>query len=206
MILAEYKKLNNSISSFELIKETSEQYWEEINLDISYGFQVQQSSKWKQGLTEPQINDFEKKLGIRFPESLKNYYRTMNGLDKPGLNNGGGSEFEYGPTFYSYPEDIPIIKSEIEWVLDKNHIKKEDVNNVPSIFPYLGHRFLILDNDEFVLSMYGADIIFWSEKLSKGIAREIFPYHDMEGLKKESTDSLWKTKALHLEKMNNKML
>jgi hypothetical protein len=90
MTISEYKKLNNSLASFKLIKEKSEQYWACIDLEPSYGFHIQQNSRWKKGLTDEQLDDFQKQLGLQFPESLKNYYKTMNGLDQPGLDNHGG--------------------------------------------------------------------------------------------------------------------
>lgn len=63
-----------------MIKKESEKYWEQINLDLCWRFQIQEGSKWKKGLSEFQLEDFQKQLGIIFPESLKNYYHTMNGL------------------------------------------------------------------------------------------------------------------------------
>jgi hypothetical protein len=207
MTKSEYKKLDNSITSFELIKQKSEQYWERIDLDACWGFQIQQKSKWKQGLTQQQIEDFQRQLGIQFPESLINYYKTMNGLDKPGLNNNGGeSEIQFGPTFYSYPDDVEKIKSQIDWILKDNSVTKEVTAklNLPAIVPYLGHRFLILDEEELVLSMYGSDIIFWAENLSKGIASDIFPSHPKVGSEKVNTNSFWNKKALYLEDVNSK--
>lgn len=190
------KKLDHSISSFQRIKKESEKYWEKVDLIECWGFQIQEGSKWKKGLSEPELEDFQQQLNITFPESLKNYYRTMNGLDKPGIdNNGGEGEIDFGPVFYSYPDDIPIIKSTIEWVMEANQVTKEMIKdqNVPSIFPYLGHRFLILDDDEAVLSMYGNDIILWGDNLSMGIAQDIFLFSYTRP-KKIDTHSFWNKK------------
>lgn len=160
-----------------------------------WGFQIQEGSKWKKGLSETELEDFQQQLNITFPESLKNYYRTMNGLNKSGIdNNGGEGEIDFGPTFYSYPDDIPIIKSTIEWTMEANRVTKEIIKeqNVPSIFPYLGHRFLILDHEEVVLSMYGNDIILWGDNLSMGIATDIFSLYARS--KKIDTNSFWNKK------------
>ncbi len=170
MTKSEYKKLDNSLACFEQLRQISEKCWEKVDLEICWGFQIQEGSRWKKGLTEPQIDDFQRQLGIQFPESLKNYYRTMNGLDNPGLNNNGGaSEIEFGPTYYSYPDDVEKIKSQIEWILEDNGITKEVGTslNVPNIFPYLGHRFLILDEEGLVLSMHGRDINFFGRQFTQ---------------------------------------
>jgi hypothetical protein len=38
-----------------------------------------------------------------------------------------------------------------------------------------GHRFVLVDSeDELVLSMYGDDIIYWTDNISKLLAIEIF--------------------------------
>jgi hypothetical protein len=81
---------------------------------------------------------------------------------------------EYGPVFYSYPADIKVLKSAIYWVLKDNGVSQEDYESgvVSKIFPYLGHRFLILPPEEIVLSMHGTDIVLWANNLSKGIASD----------------------------------
>ena len=111
MNLSEYCQLDNKIESFNSIKQQSEKLWEKIELEKCWGFQIQEGSKWKKGLTKEELLDFESQLGFQFPDPLKNFLKTMNGLDRPGINNTGNEkDTEYGPTFYSYPEDIGIIK------------------------------------------------------------------------------------------------
>ncbi|PWN59109.1 SMI1/KNR4 family protein [Chryseobacterium viscerum] len=193
----QFKKLDNSISSFQLIKKKSEKYWQKVDLQECWGFQIQEGSKWKKGLSEPELEDFQRQLNIKFPESLKNYYRTMNGLDKPGIdNNGGKGEFDFGPIFYSYPDDIPIIQTRIKWIMEANRVTEDIIKsqNVPPIIPYLGHRFLILDHEEAVLSMFGNDIILWNNNLSRGIAKDIFLLYSHVDKKKIDKNSFWNKK------------
>ncbi|OQP44254.1 hypothetical protein A4H97_33415 [Niastella yeongjuensis] len=176
---SEFRQLNNSIDSFKRIKQESEKLWEKVELEECWGFQIQEGSKWKKGLTEEELLDFERQLGFRFPDSLKNFLRTMNGLDRPGINHTGNDEdTEYGPTFYSYPEDIEKIKGQIEWVLEDNKVSELDLlsGKVPYVFPYLGHRCLVCDKNQNVLSMHGNDIIYWGVNLSQGIAHDIWGF------------------------------
>ncbi|MBQ0152480.1 MAG: SMI1/KNR4 family protein [Chryseobacterium sp.] len=183
MTKKKYLHLDNSPASFQLIKLESEKLWKTIDLEDCWGFQIQEGSKWNKGLSEEQLKDFQNQMNLEFPKSLKNFYRTMNGLNKPSVNNNGGEgTLEYGSLFYSYPEDIKIIKSQIEWVLEANKITQDEfkTQNFPPIFPYFGHRFLIFDHPENALSMYGDDIIFWADNLSKGIAKDIFSLYSIE--------------------------
>ena len=167
---------NSSIDFFTAIKRLSEKYWSEcdINPDI-FGFQIQNGTKWKKGLSEYELADFQAELNMEFPEELKNFYRTMNGLDKKGINVFGsnGTEPNYNPIYYSYPENLKQIRENINWIYESNNAKTEN-KEIPKIFPVTRHRFLILDENNSILSMYGDDIIYWSENLSKLIANDIF--------------------------------
>jgi hypothetical protein len=197
MNLSEYHQLDNSIESFKRIKQQSEKLWEKVELEECWGFQIQEGSKWKKGLTEEELLDFESQLGFQFPDPLKNFLRTMNGLDRPGINHTSNEEdTEYGPTFYSYPEDVERIKKQIEWVLEDNKVAESDLvsGKVPFIFPYLGHRCLICDKNQNVLSMRGNDIIFWTDNLSQGIAKDIFGYYDISATEFPE-GSFWNNKA-----------
>lgn len=146
-----------------------------------WGYQIQNNSKWNPGLSVEILGSFQEELETEFPQSLKNFYLTMNGLDKLGINVGDGSESpNYHPTFYSYPNDTEIIKSQINWVHEANEFKERPnhQNTIPFVFPFFGHRFLVFDNNEQVLSMYGNDIIAWADNLSKAIWKDILYHRD----------------------------
>ena len=185
MTVEEINKIDTSTSSFEYIKTLSEQEWKNVTLDECWGFQIQKNSIWNDGLSEKELNDFQKQIGLEFPESLRNFYKTMNGLNKSGINVSGDLKNEnptYRSTFYSYPDDLELIKEQINWILDSNEISIQDIEKgrAPFIFPYFGHRFLIVDSNEQVLSMYGDDIIPWADNLSKGILKDILELNDGE--------------------------
>lgn len=177
---------DDSTGFFETVKRQSEIYWgtTDINKGL-YGFQIQRNTKWKDGLTDNQIDDFEKNLNIKFSKGLRNLYKTMNGLDKPGINVYGndGTEHTFSPLYYSYPYDIVLIKEKIEWILEANNLTADKLvtDNIPKIFPVTGHRFVILDDNNQILSMYGDDIIYWAESISKLVVNDIFDkIHNVE--------------------------
>ena len=173
-------KPDGTVEYFRAIKNLSEKYWSDIEINPNtYGYQIQKNSKWKQGLTEQQLKEFEKELAIEFPIELKNFYRVMNGLDKPGINVFGsnGDDPGYNPVYYSYPDDLEEIRENINWIYESNGLDEDRIRKkeIPGIFPIVGHRFLILDKNNQILSMYGDDIIFWTDNISKLIATDIFP-------------------------------
>jgi hypothetical protein len=167
------------IAYFQAIKEISNKYW--LDTDISnriYGYQIQTGTKWRPGLTEKELTEFESEIGYGFPIPLRNFYLTMNGLDKPGINVYGqsGNPSSYRPIYYSYPDDIDAIKSLIHWVLSENGLAERDLPGRASrFFPVMSHRCILIDEpDNPVLSMHGNDIIYWSDNLAKFLATDIF--------------------------------
>ena len=186
-------KPDNSSLFFEKIKMISEQYWATSRLnDNLYGFQIQENTKWRTGLNNTELLDFEKDMGFSFPQSLINFYKVMNGLNKPGINIYGNSGVKpsFHPVFYSYPEDINLIKESVKWIYDDNSISENELINlgISRIFPIYQHRFMLIDiPGNPILSMHGNDIIYWADDLSKLLANELFGNiynaHDFENLK-----------------------
>lgn len=161
---------NQYIQELANIKNKSEQFWQNVKLDICWGYQIQPASIWRQGLTEEQIDSFEQALGLTFPAPLRLFYRTMNGLNKPGINIQGdsGEDFTYRSVLYSYPDDLDLIKNNIDWIYEANRmdVDKLKVMGASRIFPIYSHRFMLIDEPGCpILSMYGDDIIYWCKDI-----------------------------------------
>ena len=78
---------DDSVSFFDTIKKESEIFWADTFPDKGiYGFQIQQDAKWRQGLSETELHEFENSIGFSFPTPLRNFYKTMNGITKQGIN------------------------------------------------------------------------------------------------------------------------
>ncbi|WP_420573764.1 SMI1/KNR4 family protein [Kordia sp.] len=186
MTRKEFDNLDDSIKSFELIKILSEEKWKNIeHLSSEFGGKRIKGLKWKKGLTESEIEDFEKQLGFKFPDALKNFYRVMNGLAIIDENFTKEKDYPFYQKLYrSYPDDINLIKENTDFELKSFNISKEDIlsKKVPMIFNYCGNRYLILDDNRQVLSIRG-DAIFYGKNLSKGLSKDIF--NDFMDTKKE---------------------
>ncbi|HZY38396.1 MAG TPA: SMI1/KNR4 family protein [Mucilaginibacter sp.] len=174
-----YANLLASVDSpffFEELKHISEQYWETVTLDKHYGYQIQPGSKWKSGLCDADLKNFEHAMGFTFPEPLANFYRAMNGLDRPSIDISGNNS-EFRPEFYSFPNDLNFIKDQINWIYEANSIAREDMLNsgISRIFPIFAHRFMLIDIPESpILSMWGDDIIYWADDIRKLLIRDVF--------------------------------
>lgn len=123
--------------------------------------------RWKPGLTDKEIKDFEKNLGFEFPEIYKIFLKNMNGLYYPSSNG-----------YYSYPDDLKRMKEMINWICESFNIKPEDIDKkgIPHILPITAHRCLIVDRDgkNPVLSMYGDDVIPYNTSLQNFLINDIF--------------------------------
>ena len=102
----------------------------------------------------------------------------MNGLTKPGINVYGGSGTlpTFRPVFYSYPDDVQLIREQIDIIYEATSVNKEDLQglNVSRIFPVFQHRFILIDiPGNPILSMKGDDIIYWTDNISKLLANEL---------------------------------
>jgi hypothetical protein len=159
------------IADFVKLKELTENYWDNVDLNKKiYGFQIQKGTKWKKGLSEDQINEFEKTMGFKFPEILRDYYTVMNGVDKEQINVFGNSgyKYSYSQNIFSFPDEIQIIKDLIMWIYEENKINENEIKNknISRIFPICYHRFILIDHEEHpILSMHGNDIIFWANNI-----------------------------------------
>ncbi|OCX52385.1 hypothetical protein BEL04_13025 [Mucilaginibacter sp. PPCGB 2223] len=171
----------DSTNFFETIKVACEKKWQKATLDTGvWGYQTQQGTKWKPGLTDIEIKAFEIQLGFTFPPPLKNFYKTMNGTTKPGINIGGvdqGLPPEYQSKFYSLPGDIGLAVEYINWIYEKTGVAKNTMQRegISRIFPVYGHRFMLIDHPANpILSMYGNDIIYWADSIGELLAMDIF--------------------------------
>jgi hypothetical protein len=168
---------DDSLSFFRQLKRISELHWETVELtEHTYGYQIQQGSRWKNGLNDDDLKKFEKTMGFAFPESLANFYKVMNGLDRPGIDISDNTSL-FCPLFYSFPDDLDLIEENINWIYESNTVNQMQImkTGISRIFPVFAHRFILIDQPKNpILSMYGNDIIYWADNISKLLIKDIF--------------------------------
>lgn len=165
---------------FPWLKEKSEEYWSNIELNHKiYGFQIQPGTIWNPGLSETEILSFERAMGFKFPPIYKLFLKHMNGTDKDTINvyADSGEKFQYSAGYYSYPKDLTQMKELIQWIYESKNINSKEVETeqISHILPIVSHRFLVVDRcgSNPVLSMYGDDIIAYARNLM------VFLYYDI---------------------------
>lgn len=182
MTIQEINDLDSSFESFEFLKIKSELFWEnEFDLEIR-NF-IPYNTKWNEGLSVNELIDFQNQMNVEFPESLKNYFLVMNGINFPSKNSIKEYHNHY---FYQYPIDIGLIKSNSISIFSHFSVNKM---NTPFIFSYYGNRYLIFNEQQIVLSIMN-DVVYWSDNLCKAIAQDIFARKiDFRKLKLKKVDN-----------------
>lgn len=169
----------DTVEFFRKLKKLSNRYWGIHGIDDNvYGYEMKGAVKWKPGLSDEELKEFETTMGFSFPTPLRNFYKTMNGLNKQGIYYDENGKASYFPFYYSYPDDLALIKDRINWIYEATGMTEEKIREkgISRIFPVTAHRFIMIDIPTHpILSMYGNDIIFWSDNLSQLVALDIFP-------------------------------
>lgn len=95
-------------------KSKTEARWQNTKINYGiYGFQFQPGTRWNPGLADREIADYEKSLGVQFPNDFKCMLRVMNGTDIPTLNvyGMGGEPRRTSVGAYSFPRDLSFVKN-----------------------------------------------------------------------------------------------
>jgi len=159
-------------------KSQTEKHWKsrEINSGI-YGFQIQPKTRWRPGLSEAEIDGFQRDLRVEFSRPLKIVLRHINGTDTPNLNVYGnsGESHRTRVSAYSYPTDLDLAKELIAGVEGQRADIKAtlleegfDLKDNVSLVPFYLHRFVVCSQSEEyspVLSIMGTDAIVYAPTL-----------------------------------------
>jgi hypothetical protein len=169
-------------------KQTTEERWRNKELNpMIYGYQFQKGTCWNPGLSEKEIDRYEKDIGIAFPNELRILLGFINGTDRPTVNIYGndGSPHQTSVGVYTYPRDLELVKSRIE-VLNENW---KNIRTLLSevalthaggdLFPFFIHRFVVCGAGYPgcpVISVHGRDAILYCESLRDYLEKEFL--HD----------------------------
>ena len=166
-------------------KSKTEARWQncQINHGI-YGFQFQRGTRWNSGLSDQGILDYERSLGVQFPNDFKRMLRAMNGTDISTLNVYGmcGEPHRNSVGVYSFPRDLSIVNERIKEVQkDFSAIMSVlveqgfELERNASLVPIYGHRYVVCGSDfnqSPVLSIVGTDAIVYGTSLRNYLQAE----------------------------------
>ncbi len=167
------------------LRSRTEAYWGRYQPDPAvYGFQFQLGTKWRPGLLQAQIGEYEARIRAKFPIDFKVMLSMMNGTDRPTINLYGSSGAPQRTSLgvYSYPEDYPEILTRIRGIRTRRDriysVLAEQGFSSPhgsKWVPIFSHRYLVCTDDptsSAVLSVQGADAIVYGRTLREYLEKE----------------------------------
>jgi hypothetical protein len=172
------------LAEFKLVTEEG---WRTCSIDPAVsGFQFRPGTRWNPGLSDESIREYQQVLGVRFPDDLKEFFRTMNGTDLPTLNVYAmcGHPPRQSVGVYSYPRDLEAVQMRIEDTTRNRAAIIRDLGEqgflLPpgsNLLPIFAHRYVVCGDDpgsSAVLSIVvdGVDAIVYAPSLREYLKKE----------------------------------
>lgn len=157
---------------------------------------------WTGGLSDAAIDDVQQRYSIEFPRQHRLFLQTLHSTTprQRGFSHGDGSTPvpRERPGFYDWNADDVQIGAALRWPLDglvadtaegqywhrswgpcpkstagRRERLAELIDGAPRLIPIFGHRYVVADESERVLSVYGDDIIVYGYDLRDYLLHEL---------------------------------
>jgi hypothetical protein len=144
-----------------------------------FGLYWRRGTRWTGGLGERAIADVEDRYGLRFPPDYRLFLSTLHSTT-PWMRGAGYVDDEHvepfeAPGFYDWQHDEPQIRDAMAEVADVMTELPYDgqawqrtwllSDPKPMLIPVFGHRYLVADDTQWILSIVGHDAIIYNESL-----------------------------------------
>ncbi|WP_432726983.1 hypothetical protein [Variovorax sp. W6] len=169
-------------------KARTEAQWVEVDVEPHvFGFQIVSGTRWNAGMSEPDIQLFEQRLGFPLPLDYQEMVRCINGFDRECINVHGSHEDakpSYSRQFYKYPDDLLHVQGWLDQIAEFRSFVDDvleaegfDVRDLIGFVPLYGHRALAVFRDRTlspVISIVGNDVIIYGLNLAEYVQHEFF--------------------------------
>lgn len=171
------------------IKSKAEKNFKTIKIrDDVYGFQIQPNTKFLKGISRKQIDELQILFGFDFPWDYREMLLNIGGLDTDeiSIDPDGEDEVAFHNFFYQYPRDIEKVQHLLGDINTNIMFAEEalteagfDVSNILGYIPIYYCRVLVVFKNKYlspVISVYGSDIIAYSNDLKEYLKNEFLRY------------------------------
>jgi len=171
-------------------------------------------TRWSGSLAEPQIDDIERRHGLRFPPQHRFFLGVLHAT-QPRCRGAGFIDDrnmieDEAPGFYNWLTDDHAIRAALAELIDglvfdvennalwpaswgprpggvseRRARVEELVARAPKLIPIIGHRFILDAEPHAVLSVYQSDIIVYGADLRS------FLLHELQSLLELEHDPQW---------------
>jgi hypothetical protein len=178
------------------LREATEAAWQHVDewtVDdyASRGYigpRWRRGTRWTGGLDDLTIAEVERVYGVGFPPQYRLFLQTLHSTTpwRTGADYSQGERLALyeSPGFYDWRHDETQIRQAMLAVEDRTPFAEEIASHhggsrwlpggpSPALIPVLGHRYVVADDSQWVLSIVGADAIVYGEDLRVCLLSEL---------------------------------
>jgi len=164
------------------LRQVTERTWAEVEEPTAAdcGARWRRGTRWTGGLDDATITQVERRYGVRFPSHYRLFVKTLHSTT-PWMLGGDFSRYgdrlaEYeAPGFYDWLHDGPQIRDAMRKVahtmrelpFDGQDWQKTWTRRdpKPALIPVFGHRYVVADDSQWVLSIVEYDATIFVSNL-----------------------------------------
>lgn len=143
---------------------------------------------WTGGLDDQTIADVERQYGFVFPPQYRLFLQTLHSTKpwRTGADYSGGDRLALNesPGFYDWRHDRTRIRQAMRAVEDRAPFAQQIASQhggsrwlpggpSPALIPIIGHRYVVADDAQWVVSIVGDDAIVYGENLRAFLLAEL---------------------------------
>lgn len=179
------------------LREATERAWAEIEVrdylagdpsvpGFRIGPQWRRGTHWTGGLDEATIAGIEHRYGVRFPPDYRLFLHTLHSTTPPMMctcYKHAELSAHNEPGFYNWQRDEIQIRKAMHRVADTMRELPYDLqswqttwshrDSKPALIPIFGHRYIVADPAQWVLSIVDDDAIIYGENLRDYLLNEL---------------------------------
>jgi hypothetical protein len=152
------------------------------------GARWQRGTRWTGGLDDRTIAEVERRYGVVFPPQHRLFLQTLHSTTpwRTGADYSQGDHHAHyeSPGFYDWRRDETQIRQAMRAVEDRAQFAHEIASHhggsrwlpggpSPALIPIFGHRYVVADDSQCVLSIVGDDAIVCGEDLRAYLLHEL---------------------------------
>jgi hypothetical protein len=177
------------VEFLDWLRRASEHAWSTLDdpPEAQLGLAWRRGTRWTGGLDGRAIADVEDRYGLRFPPDYRLFLHTLHST-RPWMRGSSFVDEEHveafeAPGFYDWLHDEPQIRKAMADVahvmttlpFDGQAWQETWVNTDPKpiLIPIFGHRYIVADHTQWVLSIVDSDAIRYGESLRDYLLTEL---------------------------------
>jgi hypothetical protein len=171
------------------LRRASEHAWAAVDEppEAEFGLYWRRGTRWTGGLADRAIADVEDRYGLRFPPDYRLFLQTLHSTT-PWMRGGTYVDGEHveayeAPGFYDWRHDDLQIREAMavvanvmtELPFDAQAWQQTWLHSDPKpiLIPIFGHRYVVADDTQWILSIVESDAIVYGESLRDYLLREL---------------------------------